>query len=116
MPAKVAIKARAEAEVESANIEEEAEAEKIMEKDIPTMIRGTEIAQSRQERIDTEEMYVMTEKIGGRTTKQKKIEEFRRGKTSIIGKSQRRDTKTIAGKMIDTIAMTKEETKTTEEK
>lgn len=110
-------RAKAEAEAESASTEEEAKAGKIMEEDIPTTTRGTEIDRKSQEGIDTEEMSVMTEKIEGRTSNQKKIEGFKRRKISITVKNQRKDTKTIAGKMIVMIAMTNEETqRRTEEK
>jgi hypothetical protein len=116
---KLATKARAkaEAEVESASTEEEAKAEKTMEEDIPTTTKGTEIVKKNQERIDTEGMSVMTEKIEERTSNQKKIEGSKRKKISITAKSQKRDTKTIVGKKIDMIAMTNEETqRRTEEK
>lgn len=88
-----------------------------MDEDILTTTKDTEIAKKSQEEIDTEGMSVMTEKIEERTSNQKKIEGSKRRKTSITVKSQRRDTKTIAGRMIDTIAMTNEETtRKTEEK
>ena len=119
--AKPAKKARAKAEVEaevgSANIEEEARAEKTTEEDTLITTKETEIVKKNQERIDTGEIPVMTEKTEERTTNLKKIEGCKRKKISIIVKSQRKGTKTIAGKKTDTIAMTNEETsRMTEEK
>lgn len=88
-----------------------------MEEDTPTMTKDTETGKKNQEEIDTEEISVMKEKIEETTSNQKKIEGFKRRKINTIVTNLKNDTKMIAGKKTDTIAMTNEETsRKTEEK